>query len=108
MAGHGRVGARASKATDGGESTGKEMSDDERLADESLPQYITYEAFVDFTRNDVQRATLMEELKERGCCDLCNLLCLWWDACQLERGVERTRLWNQYSQTTAKQLRDNI
>jgi signal-transduction protein with cAMP-binding, CBS, and nucleotidyltransferase domain len=69
---------------------------------------ITYEALVNFSRNNEQRATLSEELKERGCGTLLSLLRLWWDACQLERNSTNSRLWSQYSQATALCLHDNI
>jgi quinol monooxygenase YgiN len=80
----------------------------ESSEEEELPHAITYEAFINFSRNDKQRATLSEELKERGCGTLCSLLCLWWDACQLEQNSTNSRLWSQYSQATALHLHDNI
>jgi hypothetical protein len=45
--------------------------------EEELPHAITYKAFVDFSRNDEQRATLSEELKSRGCGTLLDLLRLF-------------------------------
>jgi hypothetical protein len=71
----------------GGQAEGGGVAEDETESDEEeeLPHAITYEAFVDFSRNDKQRATLSEELKEQGCGTLLSLLRLWWDACQLER-----------------------
>ena len=94
----------------GGQEEGRGVAEDETESDEAeeLPHVITYEAFVDFSRNDEQRATLSEELKSRGCGTLLDLLRLWWCACQLERGAANTRLWTQYSQATALRLRDNI
>jgi len=94
----------------GGQEEGRGVAEDETESDEEeeLPHVITYEAFVDFSRNDKQRATLSEELKSRGCGTLLDLLRLWWCACQLERGAANTRLWTQYSQATALRLRDNI
>jgi hypothetical protein len=91
--------------TEGGDVAKDETESDE---EEELPHVITYEALVDFSRNDEQRATLSEELKSRGCGTLLDLLRLWWGACQLERGAANTRLWTQYSQATALRLRDNI
>jgi hypothetical protein len=73
-----------------------------------LPLVITYEAFINYSRNDEQRASLAEELKERGCRSLSCLLMLWWDACQLERNIGWTRLWNNYTEARALQLCDNI
>jgi hypothetical protein len=76
------------KGAGGGQTEGRGVAEDERESDEEeLPHAITYEAFVDFSRNDKQRATLSEELKDRGCGTLLSLLRLWWDACQLERNV---------------------
>jgi hypothetical protein len=81
--------------TGGGQAEGGGVAEDETESDEEkeLPHSITYEAFIDFSRNNDQRATLSEELKERGCGTLCSLLCLWWDACQLERNSANSRLW---------------
>jgi hypothetical protein len=92
----------------GGQAEGGDVAEDETESheEEELPHVITYEAFLNFSRNDEERATLSEELKERGCGTLCSRL--WWDACQLERGSARTRLWNQYTQATALRLRDSI
>jgi hypothetical protein len=75
------MGAGGGQAEEGGVAEDETESDKEK----ELPHSITYEAFIDFSRNDDQRATLSEELKERGCGTLCSLLRLWWDACQLER-----------------------
>jgi hypothetical protein len=49
----------------GGQAEGRGVAEDETESDEEeeLPHAITYEAFVDFSRNDEQRATLSEELK---------------------------------------------
>jgi hypothetical protein len=78
----------------GGQEEGRGVAEDETESDEEkeLPHTITYEAFVDFSRNDEQRATLSEELKSRGCGTLLELLHLWWDACQLERNSMNSRL----------------
>jgi hypothetical protein len=94
----------------GGQTEGGGVAEDETESDEEeeLPSAITYEAFINFSRNDEQRATLSEELKNRGCGTLLDLIRLWWDACQLERNSTNSRLWSQYSQATALRLRDNI
>jgi hypothetical protein len=67
----------------GGQEEGRGVAEDETESEEEeeLPHVITYEAFVNFSRNDEQRATLSEELKSRGCGTLLNLLHLWWGAC---------------------------
>jgi hypothetical protein len=94
----------------GGQEEGRGVAENEMESDEEeeLPHVITYEAFIDFSRNDEQRATLSEELKSRGCGTLLDLLHLWWSACQLERNATNSRLWSQYSQATALRLCDNI
>jgi hypothetical protein len=70
----------------GSQTEGRGVAEDETESDEEeeLPHVITYEAFVNFSRNNEQRATLSEELKSRGCGTLLDLLRLWWGACQLE------------------------
>jgi hypothetical protein len=94
----------------GGQVEGGGVAEDETESgeEEELPHVIMYEAFLDFSRNNEQRATLSKELKERGCGTLCSILHLWWDACQLEGSSSNSRLWSQYSQATALRLRDNI
>jgi hypothetical protein len=57
---------RSDKTGPGGSQTeGGGVAEDETESneEEELPHVITYEAFVDFSRNDKQRATLSEELK---------------------------------------------
>jgi hypothetical protein len=96
--------------TGGGQVEGGGVAEDEMESgeEEELPHVLTYKAFLNFSRNEEQRATLSEELKERGCGTICSILCLWWDACQLEQNSSNSRLWSQYSQAMALCLHDNI
>jgi hypothetical protein len=87
-------------ATNGsGEATEEEVE---------LPYELTYEAFWDFCKNDEQRADLWEELKERGCHDLCDALRLFYTTLVVSHVAGNLRQRIAYTQATARRLTDSL
>jgi hypothetical protein len=76
--------------------------------DTTAPRCLTYEALVDFCRNDEHHADLSEYLRFYGHETLRDLLEVWWCLQQAEGYLTRERLWLNYVLSTAVRLYEGI